>query len=252
LAGRSISARDGSRPRGEEIWPGSRGADRSLHRRAAGRLGCHPRSARQSSRFQYLSGKRRIRVDVPEDSEVTRWLGHTPDTPPSGPRRGRKVKAGEQPVATTTLVYSIAGRPYTKDGLSLELRSSWEPCTRLRSSTATATTSGTPGAWNWPWLAAATPRAPQCCGTVAPRASSSSGGKPIESGCPTQRLRMSPRFANRAETKSANRGESANRTPGNEKGPGQPRSFQGLAMVPPSRIERETSRATIWRSNQLS
>lgn len=81
-----------------------------------------PRSARQHGRFQYVSGKRRVRVDVIEDTELGRWLARTPDAPPDEPRRGRKVKAEAAPIATTTLVYSVSGRPYTEDGLALELR----------------------------------------------------------------------------------------------------------------------------------
>lgn len=81
-----------------------------------------PRSARQGGRFQFVSGKRRVRVDVMEDPELGRWLARTPDAPPVEPRRGRKVQADAAPVATTTLVYNVAGRPYTEDGLALELR----------------------------------------------------------------------------------------------------------------------------------
>lgn len=81
-----------------------------------------PRSARQDGRFQYMSGKRRVRVDVVEDPALARWLSRTPDTPPDEARQGRKVKAGEPPIATTTLVYNVAGRPYSEDGLALELR----------------------------------------------------------------------------------------------------------------------------------
>lgn len=57
-----------------------------------------------------------------EDPELGRWLARTPDAPPAEPRQGRKVKADAVPVATTTLVYNVAGRPYTEDGLALELR----------------------------------------------------------------------------------------------------------------------------------
>lgn len=81
-----------------------------------------PRSARQDGRFQYVSGKRRVRVDVIEDPELGRWLARTPDAPPAEPRQGRKVKSDAAPVATTTLVYNVSGRPYTEDGLALELR----------------------------------------------------------------------------------------------------------------------------------
>lgn len=81
-----------------------------------------PRTARNNGRFQYMSGKRRVRVDVPEDPRLTRWLDSTPDTPAPSARRGRKIAAGAAPMPTTTLVYNVAGRPYTEDGLALELR----------------------------------------------------------------------------------------------------------------------------------
>jgi integrase len=80
-----------------------------------------PRTARQDGRFQYLSGKRRVRVDVPEDPELSRWMALTPDTPPQAPRPGRKVKPGAPALAPTTLVYNVAGRPYSEDGLGLEV-----------------------------------------------------------------------------------------------------------------------------------
>ena len=86
-----------------------------------GDLVCIPRTARQDGRFQYLSGKRKIRVDVPEDPELSRWLARTPDMPPTDPRRGRKVRPDAAPVAPTTLVYNVAGRPYSEDGVGLEV-----------------------------------------------------------------------------------------------------------------------------------
>ncbi|ACG78598.1 phage integrase [Phenylobacterium zucineum HLK1] len=81
-----------------------------------------PRTARQNGRFRFMSGKRRVRVDVAEDPQLTRWLERTPDAPEQRPRRGRKVPPGAEPAATTTIVYNVAGRPYTEDGLALELR----------------------------------------------------------------------------------------------------------------------------------
>lgn len=79
------------------------------------------RAARHDGRFQYLAGKRRVPVDIEEDPELTRWLALTPDSPPDEPRRGRKVKAGALPTLVTTLVYNLAGRPYTEDGLGQAL-----------------------------------------------------------------------------------------------------------------------------------
>jgi integrase len=79
------------------------------------------RSARRDGRFRFLSGKRKVRVDVPEDPLLTGWLDSTPNAPPAAPRRGRKVRAGESAPAPTTLVYNVAGRPYSEDGLGQEL-----------------------------------------------------------------------------------------------------------------------------------
>ena len=81
-----------------------------------------PRTSRQDGRFQYVSGKRRVRVDVPEDPRLAEWLARTLEAPADVPRQGRKVRRGEAPIATTTLVYAFSGRPYTEDGLALELR----------------------------------------------------------------------------------------------------------------------------------
>ena len=80
-----------------------------------------PRTARCGGRFQYMSGKRSVRVDIPEDPLLTRWLDATPEAPPDEPRRGRKLKQGQTRVATTTLVYNVAGAAYTEDGLGQEL-----------------------------------------------------------------------------------------------------------------------------------
>lgn len=62
-----------------------------------------------------------VRVDVLEDPEFTRWLALTPEAPPDKPRRGRKTPAGMKPPTPTTLVYNEAGRPYTDDGLGIEV-----------------------------------------------------------------------------------------------------------------------------------
>lgn len=80
-----------------------------------------PRGARKGGRVRFLSGKRKVRVDVPEDPLLSAWLARTPEAPPAAPQRGRKVKAGVAPSSPSTLVYNVAGRPYTDDGLGQEL-----------------------------------------------------------------------------------------------------------------------------------
>jgi hypothetical protein len=47
-----------------------------------------PRTARQEGRFQYVSGKRRVRVDVPEDAMLARWLAALRTPRPPRPARG--------------------------------------------------------------------------------------------------------------------------------------------------------------------
>jgi integrase len=80
-----------------------------------------PRSARENGRFRFVSGKRRVRVDIPEDPALTRWLDETPAGPLLAARRGRKLKAGDPPPSPATLVFNLAGQPYTEDGLGQEL-----------------------------------------------------------------------------------------------------------------------------------
>lgn len=78
-------------------------------------------SARKDGRIRFLSGKRRVRVDVPEDPLLTAWLGRTPDGPTDRPRRGRKTQRCSSAPTPSTLVYNLVGRPYTEDGLGQEL-----------------------------------------------------------------------------------------------------------------------------------
>lgn len=80
------------------------------------------KSARQDGRFRFLSGKRRVPVDVREPPPLTRWLELTPDQQPDEARQGRKVQPGARPAAALTLVYNLSGRPYTPDGLGAELK----------------------------------------------------------------------------------------------------------------------------------
>jgi hypothetical protein len=62
-----------------------------------------------------------VRVDVPEDPALAAWLG-PPEAPSAEPRQGRKLKPDAEPVIPTTLVCGVAGRPYSEDGLAVELR----------------------------------------------------------------------------------------------------------------------------------
>jgi integrase len=82
-----------------------------------------PRTARQEGgRFVFLSGKRKVRVDAPEDPELTRLLDATPDAQPLSPwQAAEDRRRGVVRLAPTTLVYNRSGRPYSEDGLGLEL-----------------------------------------------------------------------------------------------------------------------------------
>jgi integrase len=77
---------------------------------------------RAAGRIRFLSGKRRVPVDIEEDADLAHTLAATPATQPKDPRRGRKLKATDpSPFRPLTLVYNLEGSPYTEDGLALEL-----------------------------------------------------------------------------------------------------------------------------------
>lgn len=77
--------------------------------------------ARADGRFRFLSGKRRVPVDAPEDPELTRWLDEIPAAQPDDPRAGRKLPANVTRLPPTTLVFNLANERYSEDGLGLEL-----------------------------------------------------------------------------------------------------------------------------------
>jgi integrase len=78
--------------------------------------------AMQDGRIRFLSGKRKVRVDIEQDPDLVSWLARTPAQQPQEPRQGRKVKAdAPTPLRQPRLVYNLAGEPYTEDGVALEL-----------------------------------------------------------------------------------------------------------------------------------
>jgi integrase len=79
-------------------------------------------SARSNGRVVFLSGKRRIQVDMPEDPILTEWLTITPASQPPSKWQShveRKTKVTRMP--PTTLVFNISNLPYSEDGLGQEL-----------------------------------------------------------------------------------------------------------------------------------
>ena len=78
--------------------------------------------ARRGGRFSFLSGKRKVLVDIPEDPILTVWLARVPNRQPDEPRRGRKdPPRGVVRLQTRSLVFNLSNERYTEDGLGLEL-----------------------------------------------------------------------------------------------------------------------------------
>ncbi len=78
--------------------------------------------SRYDGRIAWLSGKRRIVVDMPEDPALTAWLGATPAMQPLSKWQAhvqRKTAVFRLP--PKTLVFNISNRAYTEDGLGQEL-----------------------------------------------------------------------------------------------------------------------------------
>lgn len=81
------------------------------------------RAARSDGRFRFVSGKRKVPVDVAEDPELTAMLARTPDTQPlSAWQATRKAAVRRTVTESLTLVFNRQGRPYSEDGIALELR----------------------------------------------------------------------------------------------------------------------------------
>lgn len=81
------------------------------------------RAARQGGRFHFLSGKRKVVVDAPEDQKLTAILDATPATQPLSHWQATRSAAVRRSLTEAlTLVYNRQGRPYSEDGLALELR----------------------------------------------------------------------------------------------------------------------------------
>jgi integrase len=66
-------------------------------------------AARHEGRIRFTTGKRKVRVDIPEDPRLTGWLSATPDAP-------RKAANGE-----THLIYGLRSACYTQDGIGQEM-----------------------------------------------------------------------------------------------------------------------------------
>lgn len=79
-------------------------------------------AARRDARIAWLSGKRRVPVNMPEDQLLTAWLEETPSTQPLSKWQAHvQRKSGVVRLPPKTLVFNSRNRPYTEDGLGQEL-----------------------------------------------------------------------------------------------------------------------------------
>jgi integrase len=79
-------------------------------------------AGRVEGRIAWLSGKRKVPVDMPEDPLLTEWLERTPCAQPLSKWQKhvqRTTRVLRLPPAT--LVFNTRNRPYTEDGLGQEL-----------------------------------------------------------------------------------------------------------------------------------
>jgi integrase len=80
-----------------------------------------PQAARQEGRISWLSGKRKVLVDMPEDPLLTDWLERTPAQQPLSKWQKHVQRKTGVVRLTRTLVFNTRNRPYTEDGLGQEL-----------------------------------------------------------------------------------------------------------------------------------
>lgn len=75
------------------------------------------RAARQGGRLRFLSGKRKVKVDMREDPRLTAWLAATPQAQPftRDQARRRRMK-GVVAMPASTIVYNREGQRYTEGG----------------------------------------------------------------------------------------------------------------------------------------
>lgn len=75
-----------------------------------------------ATRIRWLSGKRKVLVDMPEDAELTRWLDATPASQPLSKWQAHRLRAsGVVPMPPTTIVFNTRNKRFTESGLGQAL-----------------------------------------------------------------------------------------------------------------------------------
>jgi integrase len=79
-------------------------------------------TARQRGQFRFLSGKKKVPVDMPEDPMLTRWLDATPKSQPQSKWQAHvERKTGVVKLPPRTLVFNTRNSRYTESGLGQAL-----------------------------------------------------------------------------------------------------------------------------------
>lgn len=79
-------------------------------------------SARNAGRIAWLSGKRKVAVNMPEDPLLAEWLSRTPAAQPRSKWQAHvQRKSGVVPMPPKSIVFNVRNRGYTEDGLGQEL-----------------------------------------------------------------------------------------------------------------------------------
>lgn len=80
------------------------------------------KSARQAGQIRFLSSKKKIPVDMPEDPLLTAWLTETPAAQPKSAWQAHvERKTGVVKIPPTTLVYNTRNLRFTESGLGQAL-----------------------------------------------------------------------------------------------------------------------------------